>query len=194
MNRRAAGTAQRGSVTIEMVYVIFPFLWLVLGIIQIALIELGKIGTMRAANAAVRAAVVVLDDDPRLYGGAGRNSAPPGSARMAAIERAAAIALVPFEPPVPRPRFVVEYAIETPDPNTPLPALLTPAGKLLGQLDVSFANGGGTFGNDANVTVEVALDFTCQVPLVRAFMCDGGELRLTSQATLPNQGAPYTYQ
>jgi hypothetical protein len=186
--------ATSGSASIEMVFVFMPFMTLVLGIIQVALIQLGYLGTMRAANAAVRAAVVILDDDPRRYGGVARNSAPPGSARMNDIVNAAAIALVPFEPPVPRPTHTMVDALATPAPATTLPGLLTPSGALRQKLRVSFANG-TSFGRRASVTSRVELDFTCLVPLASWVMCrQGRQLHLTAQATLPNQGAPYDYQ
>lgn len=182
-----------GGVIIEMVFVFMPFMLLVLGIIQIGLLEVGKIGTMRAANAAVRAAVVVLDDDPRFYGRAARKSAPAGSQRMNAIVDAAAIALVPFDPQVTT--RTVANAIGSPPSATPLPALLRPSAALRRKVKITFpGKGRGRFGDEETVTVRVDYDFNCIVPLASAVMCGAdGVKALREEATLTNQGAPYTY-
>jgi hypothetical protein len=176
-----------------MVIVAVPFFLLVLGIIQLILLQAAKLGTMRAADAAVRAAVVILDDDPRRYGGAARNSAGPGSQRMRDIEMAAAIALVPFDPPVARLLPTVATALATPLPAEPMPGLMTPLPATLGKLRVTFPSGGGSFGLHARVTVRVEFDFDCLVPLARRVVCVGGTRKLLAESTLTNQGAPYTY-
>lgn len=188
---RAAREGDAGVVAVELVVAAIPFFLLVLGIIQVTLLQAAKLGTMRAADAAARAAVVILDDDPRLYGGAARNSASPGSARMRDIELAAAIALVPFDPPVVRSLPTVATALATPPSAVPLPALLEPAG-VLGNLRVSLPSGGGV-GMHSPVTVRVEFDFDCLVPLARRVVCAGGRRHLTAESTLTNQGAPYRY-
>jgi hypothetical protein len=181
---------QRGSVAIELIIIIFPFLTLILGIIQLCLLQLAKVSVMRAADAAVRAAVVVLDDDPRRYGGAARGSAT--GARRADIEQAAAIAMVSVDPPTPRLPGSVASALSSPPVATPLPLLLSPGPLTRGALQVSFP-GGPRYGNNALVTVRVDYRFVCRVPFARRAVCPSGVMPLSSAASLPNQGANYRY-
>lgn len=71
----------RGAVYVELLIVLVPLLIFVLALIQTALMYVGRLAVQRSANAAVRAAVVILDDDPRHYNGAPRNSVAPWSSR-----------------------------------------------------------------------------------------------------------------
>ena len=73
---------QRGSVYVEFLIVILPLLFFLLALVQTARMYVGHLAVKRAANTASRAAVVILDDDPRYYGGAPRNSLTGGSARV----------------------------------------------------------------------------------------------------------------
>jgi hypothetical protein len=65
-----------GSAYIETLLVFPTLLLLITGIAQMTLIWGGELAVKHSANAAVRAAVVVLDDDPRL-----RTSCGPGRGR-----------------------------------------------------------------------------------------------------------------
>lgn len=62
----------RGAVYVEFLAVIFPLLFLWLGIAQLAFVGIAKLVVEHAAVTACRAAVVVLDDDPKHYAGAPR--------------------------------------------------------------------------------------------------------------------------
>jgi len=193
MNQSAPRPGIAGSVFVELLFAFVPFVILVLGIIQLALLENGKIVSERAANAAVRAAVVILDDDPRRYGGSPRNSTFPGP-RLREIQRAATIALAPLDPPVTRQSGSLFAALLVPPASLDLPALLTPTGGGLGRrVRVSFVGGTLNPGLHDRITVRLDYDFACRVPVGRAVVCRNGIRRLTSQATLTNQGAPYAY-
>ncbi|MEA2698715.1 MAG: hypothetical protein QOI66_2986 [Myxococcales bacterium] len=189
-----ASPVNAGSVFVELLFAFVPFVILVLGIIQLALLENGKIVSKRAANAAVRAAVVILDDDPRRYGGSPRNSTFPGSPRLREIQRAAIIALAPLDPPVSRQSGSLFAALLVPPASLDLPALLTPTGGSLNRrVRISFVGGTLNPGLHDRITVRLDYDFACRVPVGRAVVCRNGIRHLTSQATLTNQGAPYAY-
>lgn len=175
---------QRGAVHVEFLVVFLPLLMLILCLVQLALIYVGKVTTQRAANAAVRAAVVILDDDPRYYGGAPRNVAT--GARLEDIRHAAVIPLSSLSAA----SGTVERAVGLGEAGL---------GASLGYADrattVSFP-GGARFGLEADVTVRVTHRFRCSVPLGRWILCarGGGRfIELNQQATLPNQGARYAY-
>jgi Flp pilus assembly protein TadG len=175
---------QRGAVHVELLVVFLPILMLVLCLVQLTLIYVGKATTQRAANAAVRAAVVVLDDDPRYYGGAPRNVAT--GARLEAIRHAAVIPLSSLSAA----SGTVERAVGVGDAG--LGASLASADRAT---TVSFP-GGARFGLEQDVTVKVTHRFRCGVPLGRWILCargGGDTIELHAEATLPNQGARYAY-
>jgi hypothetical protein len=60
---------QRGVVMIEFLIAFVPTFVLFLGVVQLALLSAARLVVQHAAVAGARSAVVVLDDDPRLYGG-----------------------------------------------------------------------------------------------------------------------------
>ncbi len=173
---------QRGVVYVEFLIVFLPVLTVILGIIQLSFIYVGKAVTQRSANAGVRAAVVVLDDDPRYYGGAARDSAT--GARLTTIEEAAAIPLMSLSAA----RGTVERAIGNGESGAS--ANLAYA---LAHLHLSFP-GGSSVGRESDVTVRVHFDFNCGVPLGRLVLCGADHtIDLAAEATLPNQGARYAY-
>ena len=73
---------ERGSVYVEFLIVVLPLLFFILALVQTALMYVGHLAVKRSANTAVRAAVVILDDDPQHYNDAPRNSLSGGSARF----------------------------------------------------------------------------------------------------------------
>ncbi len=175
---------ERGAIHVEFLVVFLPLLALILCLVQLALIYVGKAVTQRAANAAVRAAVVVLDDDPRWYGGAPRNVAT--GARAEAIRQAAVIPLAALSAA----SGTVERAVGLGEDGL---------GDALASADrattVRFPDG-VSVGLEADVTVEVTHRFACGVPLGRWVLCargGGRYIELHQQATLPNQGARYAY-
>ena len=62
----------RGAVYVEFLVAFVPLFILFLAICQYALLMVGKLVVQHAASAAVRSAIVVLEDDPKHYGGAPR--------------------------------------------------------------------------------------------------------------------------
>ena len=193
---------RRGSINVEFLVVILPFLMLILGIIQLVMLYVAATLTQHAANEAVRAAVVVLDDDPRYYGGAPRNqlhggalASDPvddtierfglgggpsatitGSARLQAIRGAASIPLLAISPPVtPSEKSSVADVIGggRPDSHAGGSARYNRSA-----VAVTFPEGPGAttlrdrFDIDDDVTVRVTYLYHCGVPLVRYVMCD----------------------
>ena len=115
----------RGAVYVEFLLVFLPVFLLFLAVIQLGFIYTGRMVVQHAATRAARAAVVILDDDPALYGneprdqvnaggatntpsaleafmagaGYGGGAAPPaGSPRFRDIHSAAAIPLLAVAP------------------------------------------------------------------------------------------------
>lgn len=76
----------RGVVALEFLLAFLPVFLLFLGIFQLALLAAAKLVVRHAAVTAVRAAVVVLDDDPRHYAGAARGRIDEGAATRSPIE------------------------------------------------------------------------------------------------------------
>lgn len=89
----------RGAVYVELLIVLVPLLIFILALVQTALMYVGKLAVQRAANTAARAAVVVLDDDPRYYNGAPRNSVSGGGSR--AVDPVSAFVMWMGMPPAP---------------------------------------------------------------------------------------------
>lgn len=97
------GRDPRGTVMVETLLAFMPLFTLFLGIVQYTLLAGAQLVVQHAAVAGVRAASVVLDDDPAHYGGAERLSIA-GDESDAALGNLAALAsaLVPGAPTVPR--------------------------------------------------------------------------------------------
>ena len=64
---------KRGAAYVEFIIAFLPLFIFFLGIVQIALLYGASLVVEHSALRAVRTAVVVLDDDPRYYGGESRN-------------------------------------------------------------------------------------------------------------------------
>jgi len=62
----------RGAVYVEFLLVFMPVFLLFLAIVELGFVYAARLVVQHASTRAVRAAVVVLDDDPALYGGAPR--------------------------------------------------------------------------------------------------------------------------
>jgi hypothetical protein len=71
-NTLARSADARGVVLIEFLMAFVPVFVMFLGIVQLALLSVAKLVVQHAAVAGVRSAIVVLDDDPRFYGGTDR--------------------------------------------------------------------------------------------------------------------------
>ncbi len=177
-------------IILEFTLAFIPFMLLVLGLAQMMLLHAARLTTMHAANAAVRAAVVVLDDDPSRYGGEARGSAANGSARYAVIQRAAAGALVGVWPvsSAGDDPATLSGAIKVPARQAPLPGLLTPQNATLQQVDVQLQDTAHA------LFAEVTVRYPCLVPLARRVLCrSDNHAHLSSRSGLPRQEAGYAY-
>jgi Flp pilus assembly protein TadG len=173
---------QCGAVFVEFLIVFPPLLMLILGLVQTGMLYVGHAVTQRSANAATRAAVVILDDDPRYYGGAPRNSAT--GARKDAITRAAAIPFAALSADT----GTVKLGIGVGESS-----LQRNLSYALEHTTVSFP-GGTSFGETSDVTVRVTFDYSCGIPIGRYVVCGADhKVKLSTKATLPNQGAGYAY-
>lgn len=74
----------RGVVYVEFLLAFFPLFLLFLGICQLALLASARLVVQHAAQAAVRSAVVILDEDPEAFGGAARGDLSEGRAETSA--------------------------------------------------------------------------------------------------------------
>ena len=96
MSERATSDdrSRAGGVYVEFLIAFLPVLFFFLGLVQLAFVQVANLVVKHAATKAVRAAVVVLPDDPQYYGGV-----PVGSfsgQRQSDIQRAAQIPLAPL--------------------------------------------------------------------------------------------------
>jgi hypothetical protein len=72
-------SGERGTVMVETLIAFMPVFTLFLGIVQYVLLAVAQLVVHHAAVAGVRSASVVLDDDPKYYGGAEELSISDGS-------------------------------------------------------------------------------------------------------------------
>ena len=163
----------RGAVYVEFLIAFVPAFCFFLALAQFAMLYVVQLMVKHAAEQTARAAIVVIHDDPQYYGGA-----PVGQVsgkRKTEIERAA------------------KYILGGTD------------GEIRVLLNSSYSR-------DEMVTVRVELDFPCSIPFGRWAVCNtappnyglddahrvwgvgGREIRpLHATASLPNQGADYSY-
>ncbi len=174
----------RGAIFIEFLFLVLPFLILLFGLAQTALMYMAGMAVKRSAATGARAAMVVLDDDPKRYGGQGRNTL--GGQREQAIKMAAAFPLFAVET-VPKTADTLGHALRASEGNPYKTEQGLPAG-----LKVEFP-GGVSSARGSSITVKVTYDYPCEVPVIRTLMCPDGTLTLTSQSTLPNHAANLTY-
>lgn len=81
---RRSQRASHGAIYVEVLVTIIPVLLLFFGLLQLALLQTGRLIVQHAAQRAVRSAVVVLEDDPQRFGGTPQGNvvyhAPAGEA------------------------------------------------------------------------------------------------------------------
>jgi Flp pilus assembly protein TadG len=182
----------RGSVSVEFVLVIVPFMLLFTGVIQLALISVAKLTVHYAAACAARAAVVVIPDNEEMGHDAGNES----------IRNAAVYALLPITPSA--------------GTNGTIASAFGPGGgwgattKATGIIVSQSQFGADRW--DAQITVRVVYAYKCVVPLASRYFCapvselpdvarndlqkagvnppTGRYLILRAQATMTKQGRP----
>ena len=164
-SKRDRGTA--GAVYVEFLIAFLPLFVLFMSLVQLAFVEVANVVTKHAAVAAVRAAAVVLPDDPSFYGGEPVNNA--SGARRTAIESAAKARLM---------------AVST-DPQITLTFPTSPGGD-----DDKIQ-----FQRDDLVRVHLEFSYPCKIPIGSYFVCRSLELHKTlkAEAAMPLQGAGYDY-
>lgn len=157
----------RGAVYVEFLAAFLPVFIMFECLVQLAGLYAAKLVVMHSAEVAARAAIVVLPDDPKYYGGEAVESCT--GQRRNDIVNAAAIPL----------RAVQSITgVKVTFPST--------AG-----------GGGDRqhFGRNDLVRVKVQATYHCQVPFASRLVCSPlSRLRtLTGEAALPNNGADYEY-
>ncbi len=88
-----------GAVFVEFLIAFLPVFTMFLCLLQLALLFAVRLVVDHAAMSTVRAAAVVIGDDPETYGEPGkmpRHNLPPNSDRYKAIRRAAILSLAPL--------------------------------------------------------------------------------------------------
>jgi hypothetical protein len=203
---------QRGAVYVEFLMAFVPLFTLFLGIAQLVLLYGAQLVVDHAATRAVRAAVVVLDDDPRYYRDEPRNlihgtALDPADvavrvdrtagvagrrmiSRRATIELAAVTTLLPLAARTSDATLANAIGWEGTD---------AAIAQTMSRTDVEFVrppapDAIGHEGSDPErITVKVRYRFPCVVPLARSLVCPGGDAVLEAQRTLPNHRASLDY-
>lgn len=172
----------RGAVYVEFLIAFMPLFVLFLGICQVSLLVVARVVVSHAAFNAARAAIVVLDDDPRYYRNAPRGvvSTSGGNQlgpRMQAIRTAGMAPLKILAPGA--------EALMTPGKN--VAAAITPmtlaqsmasdvytnfaARVTLREAPESDAYASEPIATNASVTARVVYFFQCDIPLIRSLIC-----------------------
>jgi len=183
MSNNILAKNEDGVVFIDFIFLLIPFMTIILGLCQLALLYLGSLAVQRSAATAARAAMVVLDDDPKYYDGQARNTL--GGKRQEDIELAASFPLYALKTSPPF-RDDLEHTFRAWKTSPYRMNLDVASG-----LEVSFPRLGTSAGRPTKVRIRY--EFTCEVPLVRSLLCDAGKRTLEAEATLPNHAAKYTY-
>jgi hypothetical protein len=157
----------RGAVYVEFLIVFLPMFVLFMSLVQFAFVEVANLVTKHAAVTAVRAAIVVLPDDPAYYEKAPVNK--PTGGRKEAIEAAARARLL---------------AVAT------LPMLEVKFPVAPGASDEKTQ-----YAQDDVVRVRIEFDYKCGIPIGARFVCNllTQHKTLKAEAAMPLQGAGYEY-
>lgn len=164
--RRALQNDRSGAVYVEFIIAFLPLLVFFSSLVQLAVLQTADLVTKHAATVAARAAVVVLPDDPKFYGGEQKNQA--SGQRLSDIQMAATIPLTAIDP-------------------DPVVAVKFPS-------SASGTDSRSSFGNEDTVFVRVEYTHTCSVPIGNVVVCGADRTRqLVGVAAMPNQGAAFDY-
>jgi len=157
-----------GAVYVEFLIAFLPLFVFFMCLVQMAGLHTGRLTTLHAAEIGVRAAIVVLPDDPAKYGDTTVNAIQ--GPRRDAVFKAVSLAVSPV-------RSIVGIKVTFP----------SSAG---GNDDL------GEVGRDDLVRVKVEALYKCSIPLARHLVCSPGSSTRTlkAEAALPNQGADYSYE
>ncbi|HEY8430791.1 MAG TPA: TadE/TadG family type IV pilus assembly protein [Sandaracinaceae bacterium] len=214
---RSPIASREGAAYVEFLLAFMPLFVLFLGIVQVSLLFAADLVVKHAAYRATRAAIVVLDDDPRYYRGEDRNALDGRHATRADVVyqlsrggvgvQSGEIPQVVGSGPAPSRRASIELAaalvllpLAPRDGDSVADAigsegLQSAIDETLARLDVDFVRRPSPSYRDAEpITVRVRYRFACRVPLVRALVCDQGGRWLVGEDTLPNQRARLEYR
>jgi len=166
-SRSRARVHARGAVYVEFLVAFMPIFVFFMALVQFGFVQTANLVVKHAAVTGVRAASVVLPDDPTFYEGASVNRAE--GKRLEEIERAVKMPLKALE--------------SSPAPKVTFPS--TPGGT---DSKVSFAPAD-------LVRVRVEYDYRCLVPIGRQLVCGllTSRKKLLAEAALPNHGANFNY-
>ncbi len=164
---RSALLGTRGAVMVEFLAAFLPIFIMFECLVQLAGLFTAKLVVEHSAATAARAAVVVLDDNPKYY-----DDVEVGEAtgkRREDIKSAAAIPLMAV-------KSIIHVKVTLPSSEG-------------GDDDRTH------FGRNDMVHVKVEAVYLCQVPFAKRVVCNMfTETRtLTGEASLPNNGADYEY-
>lgn len=157
----------RAAVYVEFLIAFLPLFVMFMCLLQMAGVHMGKLDALHAAQTGVRAAIVVIPDDPAQYGNVevGRIEGK----RRDAIVKAASLPLAAV-------RSIAGIKVTFP----------SSAG---GSDDLTQVSRGDL------VRVKVSVIYKCTIPIAKYFVCDpiSTTRKLSGEAALPNQGADYSY-
>jgi hypothetical protein len=175
-----------GSVYIEFIIVIIPFLALFLGLTQLGLLMAADLLVKHAAAKAARAAIVIFPDDAQNtgYNGVPVNQIGSGDSGLSAykhaksggryetVRTAAEYVLAPLSPPI---KSAAETTLHTALGKGAVSSI-TGFGTWTKQaVALSFPDGSGTyasaFGPRGNITAEVTFLYKCSVPIGKNLVC-----------------------
>jgi hypothetical protein len=159
---------QSGAVYVEYLMAFLPLFIFFSALVQLGMVQIANLVTKHAAVTAARAAIVVLTDDPKYYGGVPVNTTT--GARFDHIFRAAqtpltAVVSVPS-------RLSVTFPSESGGTDNKL-----------------------SFNEDDLIFVRVGFLYPCRVPIGNRLVCGmDGQKMLYAEAAMPNQGPNYDYK
>lgn len=178
----------RGVVSIETL-VCFPIVLVTfLGIVQLSLLYATRLVVQHAANRALRAAVVVLDDEPERYAGEARNRLGPR--RLQAIRSAAYGPLGAVAPPaldVAEQAWGKSTTVKDAASFSLLASVAARVASLPGISAITVHAGADpekpveTVGAHDDVTIVVRFLAPCLVPLVARIICQSGSAFLLGE-------------
>ncbi len=179
---RLTANGSRGAVYVEFLIAFMPLFLLFLAICQFSMLGVARIVVSHAAVRAVRAAVVILEDDPAYYQNVGRGILSDGGGnqkgqRMNAIRSAATVPLTILAPGA---QVLTAQANDMSSALTPMTLAQSNSSELytdlLTQVTLHDTPTGAGYAAepiapDATVTAQVVHYYQCEIPLVRRLAC-----------------------
>ena len=165
--RDASTGGTEGAVYVEFLVAFMPVFFFFLCLVQLADLHQANLIVHHAVQVGVRAAAVVVPDDPQFY-----DQVQPG--QLTGKKRDAVVKATSI--PLRASRSISEIKLTFPS-------------------SVGGNDDKTTYGRDDVINAKLQAHFECRVPLVSHVVCDlqNGMRTLTANATMPNQGADYTY-